>query len=221
MNPPEREKIGAMNIWAIIPARPLEEGKSRLASALSDSERLRLNETFFRQTLEIAASVVGRARTLAISRSPTMLRIAAGMGVHTMLETAPHGLNEALDQAAALAREQGAQGVLSLSCDLPFLTPDDIRALIAAAEDAAGLAIACDRAGTGTNALLVAPIGAIPYAYGPGSFAAHTQAAERAGHPIRIVRRAGLAFDVDAPDDLEQMEELGREHMRSRLHVAG
>jgi len=210
-----------MNIWAIIPARPLEEGKSRLASALSPAERLRLNETFYRQTLETAAAVLGRTHTLAISRSAAMLAIAEAMGIHTMLEEAPHGLNEALDQAASVARGHGAEGVLSLSCDLPFLGPEDLRAMIAAARDGDGLAIGCDRAATGTNALLVSPVGAIPYAYGPGSFALHTGAAERIGRTMRVVRRPGLAFDVDDPDDIEQMEELGREHARSRLHMAG
>jgi 2-phospho-L-lactate guanylyltransferase len=208
-----------MSIWAIIPARPLEEGKSRLASALSPAERRRLNETFFRQTLETASLVVGRSQTLAISRSAAMLQIARAMGVGTALEQAPHGLNEALSQAAELARAEGATAILSLSCDLPFLVPDDLRALIAAAHGADGLAIAADRDGTGTNALFMSPVGAIPYLYGAGSFAAHLAAA-RLRSSIQIVRRAGLAFDVDTPDDLEQMEEIGREQTRSRLHMA-
>lgn len=210
-----------MSIWAIIPARPLEEGKSRLASALSPAERRRLNESFFRQTLETASLVVGRSQTLAISRSAAMLQIAQAMDIRTTLEEAPHGLNEALGQAADLVRTRGATAVLSVSCDLPFLVPDDLRALIAGAREADGLAIATDRAGAGTNALFIAPVGAIPYLYGPGSFDAHLAAATRLRLDIRIVRRAGLAFDVDAPDDLEQMEEIGREQMRSRLHMAG
>jgi 2-phospho-L-lactate guanylyltransferase (CobY/MobA/RfbA family) len=44
-----------MKIWAVIPAQPLQEGKSRLASVLSMAERRRLNESLFRQTLEITA----------------------------------------------------------------------------------------------------------------------------------------------------------------------
>ncbi len=73
------------------------------------------------------------------------------------------------------------------------------------------MAIAGDRLGTGTNALAISPVGAIPYAYGEGSFAAHQQAAEAAGRSLRVVRRAGLSFDVDTPDDFEQMEEIRRE----------
>jgi 2-phospho-L-lactate guanylyltransferase len=209
-----------MSLWAIVPARPLEEGKSRLASALSDTERRRLNESFFQQTLEITASIVGADRTVAISRSRAMLQFARSRGIGAIVEETPHGLNEALAQAAAHARDRGASAVLSLSCDLPFLVREDLQALIAAVREGNGIAIAGDRAGTGTNALLVSPVGAIPYLYGPGSFDRHCKAAERAGLDIRIVRRPGLAFDVDTPDDLEQMEEIGRERLRVRLHAA-
>jgi 2-phospho-L-lactate guanylyltransferase len=204
-----------MSIWAIIPARPLEEGKSRLAAVLTPAERQRLNDSFFRQTLDVAAAVVGKPRTLVVSRSAALLETARSIGFATLLEAPPHGLNEALSQAAAIVRERGATMAATLSCDLPFLIPDELRALIAAAIEQDGLAIAADRAGSGTNALAIAPIGAIPYLYGPGSFAAHERAAAAAGRRLAVVRRAGLMFDIDTPDDLEQMEAIKREHGRT------
>jgi 2-phospho-L-lactate guanylyltransferase len=200
-----------MSIWAIIPARPLEEGKSRLAGALTQAERHRLNQRFFRQTLEVAAAVVGRDRTLIVSRSEQLLAIAQSLSFETLLEGAPHGLNPALTQAAEAARRLGATGVLSVSCDLPFLIPDELRALIDVAREGDGLAIASDRAGTGTNALMMSPARTIPYRYGLGSFAAHQDAAREAGLTLNVVRRAGLSFDIDTPDDFEQMEEIRRE----------
>jgi 2-phospho-L-lactate/phosphoenolpyruvate guanylyltransferase len=200
-----------MSLWAIIPARPLEEGKSRLAEALTPMERQRLNQRFFRQTLDVTAAVVGRERTLVISRSEPLLSIAQSLSFRTLLETVPHGLNAALTQAANEAQRRGATGVLSVSCDLPFLIPDELRALLDVAHQGDGLAIASDRAGTGTNALVMSPIGAIPYRYGLGSFAAHQEAARAAGLTLNVVRRAGLSFDIDTPDDFEQMEEIRRE----------
>ena len=200
-----------MSLWAIIPARPLEEGKSRLAEALTPAERQRLNQLFFRQTLDVTAAVVGRERTLVISRSEPLLAIARSLSFETLLEAAPHGLNPALTQAANEAQQRGATGVLSVSCDLPFLIPDELRALLDVAHQGDGLAIASDRAGTGTNALVMSPVGAIPYLYGLGSFAAHQEAARAAGLTLNVVRRAGLSFDIDTPDDFEQMEEIRRE----------
>ena len=200
-----------MSMWAIIPARPLEEGKSRLAEALTQTERQRLNQRFFRQTLDVTAAVVGRERTLVVSCSEPLLSIARSLSFETLLEVQPHGLNAALTQAAEAARQRGATGVLSVSCDLPFLIPDELRALLDVAHQGDGLAIASDRAGTGTNALVMSPIGAIPYRYGIGSFAAHQEAARAAGLTLNVVRRAGLSFDIDTPDDFEQMEEIRRE----------
>jgi 2-phospho-L-lactate guanylyltransferase len=195
----------------------LQEGKSRLAEALTPAERHRLNQSFFRQTLNVTASVVGRERALVISRSEQLLSIAGSLSYETLLEAAPYGLNAALTQAAAAAQQRGATGVLSVSCDLPFLIPDELRALLDVAREGDGLAIASDRLGTGTNALAMSPVGAIPYLYGPDSFAAHQAAARAAGLTLNVVRRAGLSFDIDTPDDFEQMEELRRETIPVKL----
>jgi 2-phospho-L-lactate guanylyltransferase len=210
-----------MSIWAIIPARPLEEGKSRLADALTTPERHRLNHSFFHQTLEVAAAVVGRDHILVVSRSHELLATAQSLGFATLAETAPFGLNAALTQAAEIVRQRGATTVLSVSCDLPFLIPDELRGLIAAARDNQGLAIASDRDGTGTNALVVSPVGAIPYLYGLGSFAAHQAAARAAGLTLSVVRKAGLSFDIDTPDDFEQMEDIRRETIPGRAASSG
>jgi 2-phospho-L-lactate guanylyltransferase len=200
-----------LSIWAIIPARPLEEGKSRLADALTAAERHRLNHSFFHQTLDIAAAVVGRDHMLVVSRSDELLATARSMEFETLAETAPYGLNAALTQAAEVVRLRGATTVLSVSCDLPFLIPDELRALLNAARENQGLAIASDRDGTGTNALVMSPVGAIPYLYGLGSFAAHQAAARAAGLALSVIRKAGLSFDIDTPDDFEQMEDIKRE----------
>jgi 2-phospho-L-lactate guanylyltransferase len=210
-----------MSIWAIIPVRPLEEGKSRLAEALTQAERQRLNQRFFRQTLDVTAAVVGRERTLVVSRSETLLTIARSLSFETLLEAEPRGLNAALTQAAAAVQQRGATGVLSVSCDLPFLIPDELRALLEVAHQGDGLAIASDRPGTGTNALVMSPVGAIPYLYGIGSFAAHQAAARAAGLTLNVVRRAGLSFDIDTPDDFEQMEEIRRETIPVKMASVG
>jgi 2-phospho-L-lactate guanylyltransferase len=54
--------------------------------------------------------------------------------------------------------------------------------------------------------VLSVPVG-VPFrfAYGPGSFRRHVAEAERLGLHVRVVRDPDLAFDVDVPDDLEQL----------------
>ena len=55
-----------------------------------------------------------------------------------------------------------------------------------------------DRHGTGTNALLLTPPDVIEPAFGPGSFARHS---ELAGHG-RVAELPSLTLDIDTPDDL-------------------
>ena len=71
------------------------------------------------------------------------------------------------------------------------------------------MAIAPDRLGTGTNGLAVRPLGIIGFQFGSGSFAAHLAEAEAAGVQPAVVRRPGLAFDLDTPEDLARWLELG------------
>ena len=68
--------------------------------------------------------------------------------------------------------------------------------------DRADVVAAPDRAGTGTNALLLARPGLIAYAFGEGSLAAHRAAAAASGLRFALCERAGLATDIDRPEDL-------------------
>jgi len=59
-----------------------------------------------------------------------------------------------------------------------------------------------DRDDDGTNVAVVPASAGFRFAYGPGSFARHSEEARRLGLGPRVLRRADLAWDVDEPDDL-------------------
>ncbi len=65
------------------------------------------------------------------------------------------------------------------------------------------MVIAPDRHGTGTNALLVSPVGLIEYDFGENSFQRHCQRAREAGARLEIVNLPTLGLDLDLPEDLE------------------
>lgn len=191
-----------MNLRVLIPVRPFEEGKQRLSSRLSPSARHALNTRFFLHTVNVVRSVVSPQNCIVVSRSKEALVMARGAGMQALRETTPGGLNAALEQAAAYA--QGADAVLSLSCDLPLLQPDDVRALIAHAASGK-VVLGVDRTGEGTNALLMSPPGAIAYRYGQGSHDAHRASARAVGLTFESILRPGIATDVDTPADLEAL----------------
>jgi 2-phospho-L-lactate guanylyltransferase len=62
-----------------------------------------------------------------------------------------------------------------------------------------------DRAGTGTNALLLRPPDAFAPSFGPGSLERHIEAVSTAGVRFRVERVRSLMHDVDTPDDLADL----------------
>jgi 2-phospho-L-lactate guanylyltransferase len=62
--------------------------------------------------------------------------------------------------------------------------------------------IGADRHGSGTNALLLTPPDAIEPGFGPDSFERHRLRASEVGASWQVESPAGLALDVDTPEDL-------------------
>jgi 2-phospho-L-lactate guanylyltransferase len=190
-----------MTLFAILPVKPLAAGKSRLAEVMGDADRIAFNRRLAERTLSVAVTAMGAGRTVVVSRDTVVLGLARKYGALTVRERGDAGLNAALDQATAEAQRCGADAVLVLPVDLPLLAAADIEALIPPATARPAVVIAPDRHDAGTNALLLAPPDALPFAFGPDSFQAHLAAARRANIEPVIVRREGLAFDVDTAED--------------------
>jgi len=187
---------------AVVPVKPLRRGKSRLAGVLSVEERALLNRYLFTRTLEILRAVPAIEQVLVVSRDSAALALAREHGAHTLQEQSDSRLNLALRRAVAILRPALVSTILVLPADLPLLSVEDVRALLEARPQPRGLAIAPNATGTGTNGLAVAPPDAIEFAYGEDSFHKHLALAEKAGLPVAIVRRTGLARDLDYPQDL-------------------
>jgi 2-phospho-L-lactate guanylyltransferase len=115
-----------------------------------------------------------------------------------------HGLNAALNLARAHAAAVGAQEILILPADLPLVTRADVNIMIESGRRD-GIALACDRAGTGTNALFLPVRSAFRFQFGADSRARHVAEAARAGRAPALVESPGLAFDVDTPADLDHL----------------
>jgi len=195
-----------MTTRIIVPHRGLEAAKTRLAAVLDDAERVELARKLLARVLSVVREAC--SDVVVITPAASLGPIVAAAGARLIVQRGM-GLNRGLDQARDEALADGIETLCILHGDLPNLTVDDVRALIAAVPEPSGVAIAPDRAGSGTNGLAMRPLGAIGFAFGAGSFAAHRSAAEAAGLPVAIVERPGLAFDLDTPADLARWLELG------------
>jgi 2-phospho-L-lactate guanylyltransferase len=194
-----------MTLFAIIPVKPLAEGKTRLQDNMSPKARQRLNERLFEHVLTVTTAAMGAERTIVVSQDDVVLEKAEACGALSVQEKAGLGLNGALTLAAGHAIEYGADALLVLPVDLPLLTIEDIAALQQKLGDGS-IIIAPDETSSGTNALLISPPRILGFSFGTGSFKMHIAAARRAGIEPIVIRRDTLAFDVDTPDDYARLK---------------
>jgi len=197
-----------MTLWCIIPAKPFEEAKSRLAAHLAPAARETLARALFRRTCRVVGEFAGGNPVLVVTRSEPILAEAGAIGLLSLHEGDQPDINAALVTAATYALTRNASSVLAISADLPLLEADDLAAMAA---NQTAPAIAPDRHGSGSNALLWHGPGVAPYCFGPDSLARHLPAMAAAGAHPEIVHRLGLAMDIDTVSDLNHLRRI-QEH---------
>jgi len=198
---------------AVVPLRG-REGKTRLADRLDARERGAIVRS-------LAAHVVGTLLAagpvrdvVVVTREPEFAGLVLPEDPRVTVVAQPDdspGLNAAvhLGHARAVSGEVGR--VLVVHTDLPLLTPEDVRALLA--PDAA-LVVAPDVAGQGTNALVLdAGVRGLAFRFGPGSRAAHVAEAAALGLTTAVVQRPGTATDLDTPADWAALPATVRERL--------
>jgi 2-phospho-L-lactate/phosphoenolpyruvate guanylyltransferase len=197
-----------VSLRIIVPHRGLEAAKTRLASSLSPDERMFLASQLLQRVLKVVHEVTDDVVVITPSRA--LREIVEPSGSRLVVQRGM-GLNEGLEQARFDALVEDVRTMIVLHGDLPNLQATDVQVLLDAlpADGSPGVAIAPDRAGTGTNGLVLRPPGVIQFRFGTGSFAKHVAEVERAEVPLVAVNRAGLAFDLDTPADLARWLELG------------
>jgi 2-phospho-L-lactate/phosphoenolpyruvate guanylyltransferase len=193
-----------MSTYAVVPVKDLWGTKSRLKPVLSPPARAGL-------TIYMMGRVVAALREAAIERvcvvSPdrVVLSEAQERGAEPVLQNS-RGLNPALEEGRRWAVDKGATSLLVLPADLPLVEGDDIRALLGGCGEGPLVVISPDGARAGTNALLLKPPDALPFAFGPGSYESHLASARERALDVRVREIPHLAFDLDTVDDLARFD---------------
>lgn len=197
---------------AVVPIRGLTEAKTRLAGTLPPELRETLTWRMLRGVVRAALAAPVEA-VVVVSPDPDALELVGSLDERVVplvqADDTP-GLDAAVDRGRAWALDHDVDRMLVLFGDLPLLSADDVRS-IAALE--APVVLAPDRAGTGTNALMlrltVPSTRSFTFSYGPQSFVRHRTEAERLGLNLAVTATPGTAVDLDTPDDWRRLVELG------------
>jgi 2-phospho-L-lactate guanylyltransferase (CobY/MobA/RfbA family) len=258
----------------VVPVKALGAAKSRLSAVLGEGERAALALWLLGRVVAAIGTSGEVADVAVVSPDEAALGRARAEGA-VALRQIEGDLGAAIEQGRRWAIGLGAEALLVALGDLPLLTGENVREMIALAlppashpggdggrdsprspipsmsplwvdggplprplpvaqrrgegssvppvprtgegsaspvprkgRGAGGLGLvvlAPDRAGTGTNVLLLRPPGSMPFAFGAGSYARHVALARRYGVTVATYRAAGTAFDVDGRADLAEL----------------
>jgi 2-phospho-L-lactate guanylyltransferase len=190
-----------LNATAVLPIKRLGAAKQRLATGLGGERRRTLAEAMVADVLEAIGEARSIERTIVVSGDPIAQELAAAAGAEVVPDPEDAGHVEAALAGIARAEVEGAECVVLLPGDCPLLDPRELDRLLTGLPERY-VAIVPDRHGTGTNALALAPPGAILPAFGEGSRSRHVALARAAGIPFGVEEVASLGLDLDTPADV-------------------
>jgi 2-phospho-L-lactate guanylyltransferase len=175
----------------LIPVKDFRQAKARLAGVVPAAERIRLA----RWTAELVVAAAAPLPVFIACDDETVAEWAASLGV-TVLWRPSVGLNAAvLDGIAALAAA-GIEHAIVAHSDLPLPSP------LASVVMIGGIVLVPDTRSDGTNVMSVPTSAGFQPSYGSQSFRRHLAHAVALGLPVRVLRDAALALDIDTPADL-------------------
>lgn len=186
---------------AIVPAKELRNAKSRLADALDETDRSKLMLAMLTDVLMNLRRCELVTRTVVVTDDRDIRHRAIAEGADVVAdENSPSHSAAALRGIAAAAHPD--ERVLLAPGDCPLLRVEELEVLLSRARPRPSLVVVPDRAGLGTNALLIDPPDAVEPSFGPGSHARHLSLAEQAGVAAFSEPVPSLALDIDTPEDL-------------------
>jgi 2-phospho-L-lactate/phosphoenolpyruvate guanylyltransferase len=188
-------------VWAVIPIKDTKDAKQRLANVMSGSDRIHMALAMIEDVLEVVTQVKELAGVIVVTAEPAVSAIATRLGA---VVTSDHAHDSHTGAVMATARRLDSEGwaMLTVPIDIPLVSPDDIRALLAARGADPSFTIVPARDLQGSNAVLVSPAAAVALSFGDNSFYRHLDAARAAGIKPTVVRAPSIELDIDMPEDL-------------------
>jgi 2-phospho-L-lactate guanylyltransferase len=191
----------------ILPVKPFDDAKERLATGLAAEQRSLVAEAMVRDVL----AALSRAREVdgivVVSAEPKLAGIAEGVAAAVIADDR-RGHSEAAKVGVAWAIANDFQRVVLIPGDCPLLDSSELDELIVRTrEDRIEFAVIPDRMGTGTNALVISPPDAVEPSFGPGSRQRHIAMGLAASRRVAEHEVASLALDLDTAEDLMELAE--------------
>ncbi|MFC7398477.1 2-phospho-L-lactate guanylyltransferase [Chelatococcus sp. GCM10030263] len=188
-------------IWAVVPVKSFARAKTRLAGILAPRERQELAMAMLADVLEALAATEGLDGILVVTADAEAAAMAGSFGALVLTDPVESGTNPAVLWGLRELDRLGKSGAVVVPGDLPFVTPAELGAVLAALSRSPAVLVPAVRDG-GTNILALSLPSAMTPAFGHDSFARHLAAATAARLDPAVLTFDGAGHDIDVAADL-------------------
>lgn len=198
----------------LIPVKNLAAAKQRLASMLDQPSRTELAQAMLLDVLHAVANC--SAKQVAIVTTDAYATQMAREFNFEIMADSNMSETTAIEFATQICESREIESTLVIPGDIPLITANELdRILKAAPTEGSVLVPAAD--GRGTNAAFRRPAGLFPLRFGNDSFKPHLAAARATEKPCIVLSLPGIALDIDAPLDLQELSDAPGDTHAQRL----
>jgi 2-phospho-L-lactate guanylyltransferase len=188
----------------LVPVKNLATAKQRLASILDQAARTSLAQAMLEDVLSALHAWRERPPVAVVTSDPFASSLARRLSFHVIEDHQNRSETDAIEMATRVCQAQGAESTLVIPGDIPLVKAWELQQVLQAAP-LRGTVLVPAGDGRGTNAAWRKPAGLFPLRFGNDSFQPHLEAARSTGQPCVVLQLAGVALDVDRPEDLVQL----------------
>ena len=154
-----------------------------------------------------------RPQVAVVTSDPYAVTLAKEYAFEVIPDPDNPGETGAIEMATRVCVERGVDSTLVIPADIPLIEAWELEEILQHAP-AEGSVLVPAADGRGTNAAFRRPADLFPLRFGNDSFKPHHAAAQATGKPCVVLNFAGIAVDVDNPEDLRKTRSLARRNPR-------
>ena len=199
----------------LVPIKNTSSAKQRLAAVLDQPSRTALAQAMIYDVLTALHNWKNRPQVAMVTSDPYAVTLAKECGFEVIPDPDNPGETGAIEMATRVCVERGIESTMVIPADIPLIEAWELEEILKHAP-AEGSVLVPAADGRGTNAAFRRPADLFPLRFGNDSFKPHYAAAQATGKPCIVLNFAGIAVDVDNPEDLERLIALPGETRAQR-----
>jgi len=200
----------------LVPIKNTSSAKQRLTAVLDQPSRTALAQAMIYDVLTALHNWNTRPPVAVVTSDPYAVTLAKEYGFEVIPDPDNPGETGAIEMATRVCVERGVDSTLVIPADIPLIEVWELEEILKhAPTEGSVLVPAAD--GRGTNAAFRRPANLFPLRFGNDSFKPHHAAAQATGKPCVVLNFAGIALDVDNPEDLQRLISVPGETRAQRL----